>query len=69
LRAANTAFGFVNDIPSFAQHPALRRTSVGTPTGPAHLVAPAAIEDDGLRPLGPVPSVGEHSTLIRAEFS
>ncbi len=69
LRAANTAFGFVNDIQCFAQHPALRRTSVGTPSGPARIVAPAAIEDDGQRHLGPVPAVGEHSELIRAEFS
>src|SRR5690348_12433406 len=31
LRAANTAYGFVNDVPAFARHPALRRIAVETP--------------------------------------
>jgi crotonobetainyl-CoA:carnitine CoA-transferase CaiB-like acyl-CoA transferase len=69
LRAANTAFGFVNDIPALAQHPALRRTSVHTPAGPAQIVAPPVMTTGGLRHLGPVPAIGEHSELIRAEFS
>jgi itaconate CoA-transferase len=68
LRAANTAFGFVNDIRALTEHPALRRIVVGTPSGPARIVAPAAIEEEGGRPLGPVPGLGEHSQLIRAEF-
>jgi itaconate CoA-transferase len=68
LRAANTAFGFVNDIPTLAQHPALRRISVGTPAGPAQIVAPPVMTTSGLRHLGPVPAIGEHSELIRAEF-
>ena len=69
LRAANTAFGFVNDIPALAQHPALRRISVGTPAGPAQIVAPPVMTTSGLRHLGPIPAIGEHSELIRAEFS
>jgi itaconate CoA-transferase len=69
LRATNTAFGFVNDIPTLAQHPALRRTSVDTPAGPAQIVAPPVITSGGLRHLGPIPAIGEHSELIRAEFS
>lgn len=68
LRAANTAFGFVNDIPALAAHPSLRRIVVGTPCGPACLVAPAANDDGGQRQLGAVPAIGEHSQLIRAEF-
>jgi itaconate CoA-transferase len=68
LRAANTAFGFVNDIPALARHPALRRTLVDTPSGPARLVAPPVIANDGPRHLGPIPTIGEHSELIRAEF-
>jgi itaconate CoA-transferase len=69
LRAANTAFGFINDIPAFGQHPALRRISVGTPAGPAQIVAPPVITSSGLRHLEPIPAIGEHSELIRAEFS
>ena len=69
LRAANTAFGLVNDIPALAQHPALRRIPVGTPSGPAQIVAPPVMTTSGLAHLGPIPAIGEHSELIRAEFS
>ena len=37
LRAANTAYGFVNDVAAFSRHPALRRTMVATPNGPVRL--------------------------------
>ena len=69
LRAANTAFGFVNDIETLATHPALRRICVDTPSGAARLIAPAMIADGGAAHLGPVPAIGEHSELIRAEFA
>ena len=69
LRAANTAYGFVNDVAAFSHHPALRRASVDTPNGPVSLAAPPVLFSDGPRALGPVPAVGEHSALIRAEFA
>jgi itaconate CoA-transferase len=68
LRAAQTAFGVVNDIPALALHPALRRVLIDTPSGPARIVAPAVVADDGMRHLGPVPAIGEHSQAIRREF-
>ncbi len=68
LRAANTAFGFVNDLAGFAQHPALRRMTVATPGGPARVAAPPALSTDGATTCGPVPAIGEHSALIRTEF-
>ncbi len=68
LRAANTAYGFVNDLAALARHPALRRISVETPNGAVSLAAPPVVEDDGARGLGPVPAIGEHSAAIRAEF-
>lgn len=68
LRAAATAFGFVNDIAGLAAHPALRRVPVNTPNGPATLAAPPVMTDDGARALGAVPALGEHSEAIRAEF-
>jgi crotonobetainyl-CoA:carnitine CoA-transferase CaiB-like acyl-CoA transferase len=68
LRAANTAFGFVNDVADFAKHPALRRVEVETPNGPVSLAAPPVIRSDGPPALGPVPALGEHSAAIRAEF-
>ena len=69
LRAANTAYGFVNDVAAFAHHPALRRATVGTPNGPVSIAAPPVLFSDGARELGPVPGIGEHSAAIRAEFA
>jgi itaconate CoA-transferase len=68
LRAANTAYGFVNDVPAFAKHPALRRATVGTPNGPVSIAAPPVIFSGEGRQLGPVPSIGEQSAAIRTEF-
>jgi len=69
LRAANTAYGFVNDVAAFSHHPALRRTTIGTPNGPVPIAAPPVLFSDGPRELGPVPAIGEHSAAIRAEFA
>lgn len=68
LDRAKTAYGFVNELPALSGHPALRRLPVATPGGVASIVAPPALRD-GLAPeLGPVPAIGEHSGVIRAEF-
>lgn len=69
LRAANTAYGFVNDVEGLARHPALRRVTVQTEKGPVSLAAPAARFSDGPRALGRVPALGEHDAKIRAEFA
>jgi crotonobetainyl-CoA:carnitine CoA-transferase CaiB-like acyl-CoA transferase len=69
LRAANTAYGFVNTMSDFAAHPALRRVEVATPNGPVSLAAPPVRWTDGERSLGPVPAVGQHSQAIRREFA
>ncbi len=69
LQAANTAYGFVNDVAAFSRHPALRRAQVGTSNGPVSLAAPPVLFSDGERPLGPVPALGEHSAAICAEFA
>jgi itaconate CoA-transferase len=69
LRAANTAYGFVNDVAAFARHSALRRATVQTPNGDVALAAPPVLFSDGVRPLGPVPAIGEHSVAIRGEFA
>jgi itaconate CoA-transferase len=68
LRAANTAFGFVNTVAEFARHPALRRVRLETPNGPVAVAAPPARFSDGERELGPVPALGQHSEAIRREF-
>ncbi len=59
LRAANTAYGFVNDLAALGRHPALRRTPVALPGGGmAEIVAPAVIRTGEVPALGPVPAVG-----------
>ena len=51
-----------------AQHPHLRRITIGSPTGPISYPAPAAQRAGEPRRYGPVPALGEHSDRIRAEF-
>ena len=69
LRAANTAYGFVNEVSDLSRHPALRRASVATPNGCVSIVAPPVIVDGKAPALGPVPAIGAHSTQIRTEFT
>jgi itaconate CoA-transferase len=70
LRASNTAYGFVNDLAALSHHPALRRTPVSLPGGGmAEIVAPAVIRVGETLALGGVPTIGENSTTIRAEFA
>ena len=69
LRAAGTAYGFVNDVAAFSRHPALRRVTVDTPNGPVSLAAPPVLFSNAPRALGRVPAIGEHSAAIRADFT
>ena len=69
LRAAGTAYGFVNGVLDLPRHPALRRVTVDTERGPASIVAPPALRDRRAPVLGPVPSIGQHTGTIRREFS
>jgi itaconate CoA-transferase len=69
LRKANTAYGFVNDCGGLKEHPVLKRKPVQTEKGPVLIALPAARLSDGERPFGAVPSLGEHSAKIRAEFA
>lgn len=69
LRAADIAYGFVNEVADLARHPALRRLPVQTPGGVVDVAAPAAILSDGPRSYGPVPALDEHGAAIRAEFA
>lgn len=68
LAEARIAFGVVNEMPSFATHPQLRRTRYESETGPidmpAYPDAVRAVEDSTVR----IPALGEHSLQIREEF-
>ena len=69
LARYDIAFGVINDLDLLARHPHLRRVTIGTPSGPASVPAPAAIHDGATRRYGSVAALGEHSDLIRREFS
>jgi itaconate CoA-transferase len=67
LKSAGIAFGNFNTVEDFARHPHLRRIAVETPEGAVQLpAAPAVFEEE--RTPGRVPTLGEHTAAIRAEF-
>lgn len=68
LDAAGIAFARVSDCALLSRHPHLRRVTFDTPSGPAHLPAPAPVIAGNDRTYGPVPALGEHTEKIRAEF-
>ena len=69
LQAAQIAFGRLNDMDVFTQHPQNRFVSVRTSSGDVQLLSPGAIVNGILPKLGDVPDLGQHSAAIRAEFS
>lgn len=68
LEVAKIAFASVNGVPELSAHPHLRRTKVMTEYGEASIVAPPPRVRGEERTLGPVPSIGEHTARVRAEF-
>lgn len=69
LQRADIAYGRLNDIAGLAQHPQLRRQRTETPSGPAEVVAVAALRSDRAEPVLEVPALGQHSRSLREEFS
>ena len=68
LADADIAFARVNDLAGLVQHPHLRRIAVATAGGVTHYPAPPARRAGETRQYGAVPSLGEHSERVRAEF-
>jgi crotonobetainyl-CoA:carnitine CoA-transferase CaiB-like acyl-CoA transferase len=68
LKAADIAFGFVNDVDGLIAHPQLRVVTYDTPEGLVEAIAPAATVDGSSPRLGRVPASGEHDAALRAEF-
>ena len=71
LREAGIAYGAVNSVESFVEHPQLRRRPVSLPDGQeADLVAPAIrSSSETAARFRPIPAFGEHTDAIRAEFA
>lgn len=69
LKKARIAYGRVNQISNLSQHPALRRITIDSPSGPIELPAPPARQSEGRREYGAIPEIGAHSDAIRKEFN
>ena len=69
LQAAQIAFGRLNNMEAFAQHPQNRFVAVRTSGGDVQLLSPDAVVNGTLPQLGEVPDLGQHSAEIRQEFS
>ena len=68
LAENDIAFARVNTTGDLASHPQLHRIEIGTASGLVSYPAPPARFDAAPRRYGAVPSLGEHSAKIRAEF-
>jgi len=69
LQAAQIAFGRLNGMDEFATHPQNRFVSVRTSGGEMQILAPGAVVNGMVAPLGDVPDLGANSTSIREEFA
>ena len=69
LQAAQIAFGRLNDMDEFTKHPQNRFIAVRTSAGDVQLLSPGAIVNGVMPRLGAVPDLGQHSDVIRKEFS
>ncbi len=69
LQASQIAFGRLNDMDEFAKHPQNRFVSVRTSGGEMQILAPGAVVNGMLLPLGDVPDLGANTATIREEFS
>jgi itaconate CoA-transferase len=68
LSAAEIAFARINSVADLARHPHLRMITVATPSGPVSYPAPAELHASTSRHYRAVPSLGEHTDTVRAEF-
>jgi len=68
LEIADIAFARVNDWELLSKHAHLRRITVGAPSGPVSMPAPAPMRAGQERTYGPIPALGEHTEMVRKEF-
>jgi itaconate CoA-transferase len=68
LDRAEIAFGRVNDVLALIDHPHLRQVTIATPTGPARVPAPPAMQPGEALSFGPVPALGADTARVRQEF-
>ena len=68
LRQSAIAFGSVNSVPDFSNHPQLRRRPMVVNGETAELVASPIITELDDAEFRPAPEIGQHTAQIRAEF-
>ena len=68
LTAAGIAFGRLTDLEDLTAHPQNRFVTVRSDGGEIELMAPGFVTRGETASYGPVPSLGQHSDAIRAEF-
>jgi len=68
LAEAKIAFGRLTNMEDLVAHPQNRFISVRTDGGEIQLLAPGAIVRGEVESYGPIPKIGDHSDIIRAEF-
>ena len=69
LQTAQIAFGRLNTMADFAAHPQNRFVTVRTTGGELQILAPGALVNGVIAPLGAVPDLGANNDKIRSEFS
>lgn len=69
LDRGTIAYGRLNDLPAFCSHQALKTVTLDGPSGPFKM--PTSVTDNrtGSDAYGPVPSLGQHTRAIKAEFA
>src|SRR5262249_11693196 len=69
LEASRIAYGRVSTMEDVAKHPQNRFVDIESPYGTIRMMAPGTVVDGKIAELGRVPSLGEHTHKILAEFS
>lgn len=68
LTAGDIAFARLNNVEALQKHPHLRKIQIDTASGSIELPAPGAIWTEKPREYGSVPTIGQHTETILAEF-
>ena len=68
LTHAGIAFGRLTDLEDLTAHPQNRFITVQSDGGEIELMAPGAVIRGAATDYGPVPSLGQHDAVLRAEF-
>ncbi|UCH75278.1 MAG: CoA transferase, partial [Rhodospirillales bacterium] len=69
LETAKVAYGRLSSLDDLVAHPQNRFVSVETVAGTVQVLAPPPIAVGEAESYGPVPALGEHDGIVRAEFA